>query len=70
MLEFQLALDEQAVDDAVYIFDKVHVLLDEKAREEVRNYLKIDFYENQGYRLINSSQTLAYGLRIKKGSAY
>ncbi|MEB1809462.1 MAG: hypothetical protein LPK26_19570 [Bacillaceae bacterium] len=66
MLEFQLALDEQAEDDGVFTFDKVHVLIDQKALEEVGNYLKIDYYENQGFRLINSSQTLAYGLRIKK----
>ncbi|WP_216827827.1 hypothetical protein [Alkalihalobacterium elongatum] len=65
MLEFQLALDEQGVDDEIFTFGKVHVLLDQKALEEIGRYLKIDYYENQGYRLINASQTLAYGLRIK-----
>ncbi|OLO40388.1 hypothetical protein BTR23_07835 [Alkalihalophilus pseudofirmus] len=68
MLEFQLALDERRIEDTVITCKKVNVLLDQKAIEEIGHYLKVDYYANQGYRLINSAQTLAYGLRIKKNN--
>jgi hypothetical protein len=66
MIEFYLALDESRTADTTFVERDLTFIYDEKASEEIGTYLKIDFNPAQGLKMINSNQTLAYGLRLKK----
>ncbi|WP_100404207.1 hypothetical protein [Bacillus solitudinis] len=66
MIEFYLALDEPRQEDNAIEIDFIPFIYDQKAKEEIGNYLKIDFKPTQGLKMINSNQTLAYGLRLRK----
>ncbi|WP_088105288.1 hypothetical protein [Halalkalibacter urbisdiaboli] len=66
MIEFYLALDEPRPHDTEVLIDKILFIYDLKAYDEIGGYLKIDFNPSQGLKMINSNQTLAYGLRLKK----
>ena len=65
MIEYDLALDEPRKTDS---FIEMHDLLfvyDEKAKEEIGTFVKIDFVPSQGLKLTNANQTLAYALQMK-----
>ncbi|WP_100372967.1 hypothetical protein [Bacillus sp. FJAT-45037] len=66
MIEFYLALDERGIDDHEMHIDGLSFIYDQKALEEIGDYLKIDRNPSQGYKLINKNQTLAYGLNMRK----
>ncbi|ERN53386.1 hypothetical protein M3689_16305 [Alkalihalophilus marmarensis] len=66
MIEFYLALDERGLEDTFVIVDDIPFIYDHKALDEIGSYLKVDFIGSQGLKLINSNQTLAYGLKLKR----
>lgn len=67
MLTFYLTEEQEPrKDDFVHIEDTIHLLLDEKAQQEIGDYLKLDFVSSQGFKLVNVQQILAYGLRIRQ----
>ncbi|WP_368504205.1 hypothetical protein AB3N04_19465 [Alkalihalophilus sp. As8PL] len=66
MIEFYLALDERGEEDVEINVNGISFIYDQKAEEEIGNYLKVDVVPSQGIKLINANQTLAYGLMMKE----
>ncbi|WP_078554167.1 hypothetical protein [Bacillus alkalicellulosilyticus] len=66
MIEYFLALDETRSDDIIINVDGIDLLVNQKALDEIGDYLKIDFVPSQGLKLINRAQTLAYAQQVKK----
>ncbi|WP_026672135.1 hypothetical protein [Alkalihalobacterium bogoriense] len=65
MIEYFLTLDEARADDKVMKVDDFVFLADQKAEDEIGDYLKIDFVDSQGLKLINRAQTLAYAQKVR-----
>ncbi|WP_096199647.1 hypothetical protein [Bacillus sp. FJAT-45350] len=64
MVEYLLALDEPAKEDTIIYEREIMFLANEKTISEVGDYIKIS-KNVTGLVLINSNQTLAYGVRVK-----
>lgn len=65
MIEFFLTLDEARAEDNIMIVGEFVFLTDKKAEDEIGDYLKIDFVDSQGLKLINRAQTLAYAQKVR-----
>ncbi|ARK30818.1 hypothetical protein [Halalkalibacter krulwichiae] len=66
MIEYDLALDEPRETDARVEVESVLFIYDQKASDEVGQFIKIDFVPSQGLKLLNANQTLAYALQMKR----
>ncbi|GAE35750.1 hypothetical protein [Halalkalibacter akibai] len=66
MIEYDLALDEPSKTDYQINLHNLLFVYDQKAKDEIGSFIKIDYVPSQGIKLINANQTLAYGLHIKE----
>ncbi|WP_144449324.1 hypothetical protein [Halalkalibacter nanhaiisediminis] len=65
MIEYDLALDEPRKDDKHAYIEGFTFIYDKKASDEIGQFVKIDYVQSQGLKLINQSQTLAYAQQLK-----
>jgi hypothetical protein len=65
MIEYDLALDEPRKTDFRVELNGLLFVFDQKAKDEIGSFVKIDFIPSQGLKMINANQTLAYFLQIK-----
>ncbi len=67
MVEYFLATDESKASDQQHQVHSIPFIYDQKAEDEIGDYVKIDYISSQGIKLLNRNQTLAYGLMLKSG---
>ncbi|WP_082795209.1 iron-sulfur cluster biosynthesis family protein [Alkalihalobacillus trypoxylicola] len=65
MVDYKLMKDSKKENDQMIEVEGITFLYDQKAIEEIGDYLKIDYISNQGIKLTNKNQILAYARTIE-----
>ncbi|WP_148296474.1 iron-sulfur cluster biosynthesis family protein [Halalkalibacter hemicellulosilyticus] len=65
MVAYDIVLDHKNEDDHESMLNELPFIYNKKAIEEIGKYIKIDYVPSQGLKMVNTNQTLAYGLSLK-----
>ncbi|MCK0471913.1 iron-sulfur cluster biosynthesis family protein [Halalkalibacter sp. APA_J-10(15)] len=65
MVAYDIVLDKKSEDDLEVSLKGLPFIYNTKAIDEIGNYIKVDYVPSQGLKMVNTNQTLAYGLSLK-----
>ena len=63
---YELALDEQAEIDEVYLIDEITILISPEVKNNLDGDIVIDHNKNYGFILKNRDEILTFGMNLIK----